>query len=276
MANFVIVGSDYSGFGSKTIKVKPSSVNTSNITEKKGKLVIKVNGEVQRTISLSQAVKASTPETPGTVTLISREISLELKEMSTTSLNAELKEMSITSLNAEFKEVDTNSASQPLTKPHTINKNFTSNRSNKTSRARVQYSVHGIQTDYFSDGSNVKTYLYPDMSPNSDDQNWTISYPNKPGGDTLLISQLLDITSVLVLGSLPTSSRLQFTFTLNDVKTSKANVSYGMTLKVPCTLVITVKTLDVHIPIIPSNPDLKPIDPDIDPQSDDPTYDYGN
>lgn len=264
MVNFVIVGSDYSGFGSKTIKVKPSSVNTSNITEKKGKLVIKVNGEVQRTIPLSQAVKASTPETPETVTLISREISLELKEMSTTSLNA------------EFKEVVDISASQPLTKPHTINKNFTSNSNNKTSRARVQYNVHGIQTDYFSDGSNVKTYLYPEMLPISDDRNWTISYPNKPGGDTLLISQLLDITSVLVLGSLPTSSRLQFTFTLNDVKTPKANVSYGMTLKVPCTLVITVKTLDVNIPIIPSNPDLKPIDPDNDPQSDDPTYDYGN
>lgn len=265
MANFVIVGSDYSGFGSKTIKVKPTSVNTSNITEKKGKLVIKVNGEVQRTISLSQAVKASTPETPETVTLISREISLELKEMSTTSLNA------------EFKEVDTNSASQPLTKPHTINKNFTSNSKNNSSRARVQYSIQGIQTDYFSDGSNVKSYLYPDMSPISDDRNWTISYPNKPSYNTSsLISQILDITSVLVLGSLPTSSRLQFTFTLNDVKTPKANVSYGMTLKVPCTLVITVKTLDVHIPITPSNPDLKPIDPDIDHQSDDPTYDYGN
>lgn len=259
MANFVIVGSDYSGFGSKTIKVKPTSVNTSNITEKKGKLVIKVNGEVQRTISLSQAVKASTPETPETVTLISREISLELKEMSALSLKA------------EFKEVDTNSASQPLTKPHTINKNFTIiNSKNNSSRARVQYSVQGIQTDYFSDGSNVKSYLYPDMSPISDDQNWTISYPNKPSYNTSsLISQILDITSVLVLGSLPTSSRLQFTFTLNDVKTSKANVSYGMTLKVPCTLVITVKTLDVHIPITPSNPDLKPIDPDIDPQSDD-------
>lgn len=258
MANFIIVG-DYSGFGSKTIKVKPSSVNTSNITEKKGKLVIKVNGEVQRTISLSQAVKGSTPETPETVTLIYREISLELKEMSTTSLNA------------EFKEVDTNSASQPLTKPHTINKNFTSNRNNnKTSGARVKYSVQGIQTDYFSDGSNVKTYLYPEMLPISNDQNWTISYPNKPSGDTLLSGQLLDITSVLVLGSLPTSSILQFTFTLKDVKTHKANVSYGMTLKVPCTLVITVKTLNVHIP------DLKPIDPYIDPQSDDPTYDYGN
>ena len=269
MANFFIVGSDYSGFGSKTIKVKPSSVNTSNITEKKGKLVIKVNGEVQRTISLSQAVKASTPETPETVTLISREISLELQEISTTSLNA------------EFKEVDTNSASQPITKSHTISKNFTSNRDNNSSRARVEYSVQGIQTDYFSDGSNVKTYLYPDMSPNSDDLNWTISYPpNKPGDPTLLFSQRLVITSVLVLGSLPTSSRLQFTFTLNDVKTPKANVSYGMTLKVQCTLVITVKTLDVHIPIIPSNPDLnpdlKPIDPDIDPYSDDLTYDYGN
>ena len=264
MANFFIVGSDYSGFGSKTIKVKPSSVNTSNITEKKGKLVIKVNGEVQRTISLSQAVKASTPETPETVTLISREISLELQEISTTSLNA------------EFKEVDTNSDSQPLTKSHTISKNFTSNRDNNSSRARVEYSVQGIQTDYFSDGSNVKTYLYPDMSPNSgDDLNWNISYPpNKPGDPTLLFSQRLVITSVLVLGSLPTSSRLQFTFTLNDVKTPKANVSYGMTLKVQCTLVITVKTLDVHIPIISPNPDLKPIDPY--PQSDDPTYDYGN
>lgn len=115
------------------------------------------------------------------------------------------------------------------------------------------------------------------MSPISDDRNWTISYPNKPSYNTSsLISQILDITSVLVLGSLPTSSRLQFTFTLNDVKTPKANVSYGMTLKVPCTLVITVKQLNIHIPITPSNPDLKPIDPDIDPQSDDPTYDYGN
>ena len=265
MANFVIVGSDYSGFGSKTLKIKPSSVNTSNITEKKGKLVIKVNGEVQRTISLSQAVKASTPETPETVTLISREISLTLKEMSTNTLHD------------EFTEVDTNTDSQPITKSHTINKNFVCNSKNNTNYAKVVYNVQGIQTDYFSDGSNVKTYLYPDMSPNSDDPNWTISYPpNKPGDPTLLFSQRLVITSVLVLGSLPTSSRLQFTFTLNDVKTPKANVSYGMTLKVQCTLVITVKTLDVHIPIIPSNPDLKPIDPDIDPHSDDPTYDYGN
>ena len=264
MANFIIVGSDYLGFGSKTIKIKPSSVNTSNITEKKGKLVIRVNGEVQRTIPLSQAVKASTPETPETVTLISREISLELQEISTTSINA------------EFKEVDTNSASQPITKSHTINKKFTSNRDNNSSRARVEYSVQGIQTDYFSDGSNVKTYLYPDMSLNSDDPNWIINYPpNKPGDPTLLFSQRLVITSVLVLGSLPTSNRSQFTFTLNDVKTPKANVSYGMTLKVQCTLVITVKTLDVHIPIIPSNPD-KPIDPDMDPHSDDPTYNYGN
>lgn len=260
MANFIIVGSELSGFGSKTIKIKPTSVNTSDTTEKKGKLVIKVNGEVQRTISLSQAAKSSIPDTPETGTLISREISLELKEMSTTSLYA------------EFSEVDTNTASQPLTKSHTINKNFTSNYNNKTNRARVKYSVQGIQTDYFSDGSNVKTYLYPEMLPISDDLNWTISY----SGNTLLTSQLLDITSVLVLGSLPTGSRLQFTFTLNDVKTPKANVSYGMTLKVPCTLVITVKTLDVHIPIIPSRDPLKPIDPDIDPHSDDPTYDYGN
>lgn len=268
MANFVIVGSDYSGFGSKTIKIKPSSVNTSNITEKKGKLVIKVNGEVQRTISLSQAANTSTPETPETVTLISREISLELQEISTTSLNSAL-------------IVDTNSASQPLTKSHTINKNFTSNRDNNSSRARVEYSVQGIQTDYFSDGSNVKTYLYPDMSPNSDDPNWIISYPpNKPGDTTLLLGQRLVITSVLVLGSLPTSSRLQFTFILNDVKTPEANVSCNMALIVQCTLVITVKQLNIPIPIDPG-PDLKPMDPGpdlkpIDPYSDDPTYDYGN
>lgn len=256
MANFVIVGSDYSGFGSKTLKIKPNSVNTSNFTEKRGKLVIKVNGEVQRTISLSQAVKASTPETPGTVTLISREISLELKEVS------------ITSFNAEFKEVDTNFSSQPLTKPHTINKNFTTTQDNRTSRARVRYSVQGIQTDYFSDGSIVKTYLYPDMSPISDYLNWAISYPNNPGDSTFLSSQLLNITSVLALGGLPPSSILQFTFTLNDVKTPKANVSYGMTLKVPCTLVITVnQSFDIYV---------KPLDPDIDLNSGDPTYDYGN
>ena len=265
MANFFIVGSDYSGFGSKTLKIKPSSVNTSNITEKKGKLVIKVNGEVQRTISLSQAAKSSTPETPETVTLISREISLTLKEMSTNTLID------------EFTEVDTNTDSQPITKSHTINKNFVCNNNNKTHYAKVVYSIQGIQTDYFSDGSNVKTYLYPEMTQVGSDQNWNISYHTKPSNGNLIFSSYnLTITSNMVLDALPTSSRLQFTFTLNDVKTPKANVSYGMTLKVPCTLVITVKTLDVHIPITPSNPDLKPIDPDIDPQSDDPTYDYGN
>ena len=264
MANFFIVGSDYSGFGSKTIKVKPSSVNTSNITEKKGKLVIKVNGEVQRTISLSQAAKSSTPETPETVTLISREIALTLKEMSTNTLLD------------EFTEVDTNTDSQPITKSHTINKNFVCNSKNNTNYAKVVYNVQGIQTDYFSDGSNVKTILYPEISQVSSDPDWNISYPPKPTGNVLLVNYSLTITSNKILDALLTSSRLQFTFTLNDVKTPKANVSYGMTLKVQCTLVITVKTLDVHIPIIPSNPDLKPIDPDIDPHSDDPTYDYGN
>lgn len=257
MANFVIIG-DYSGFGSKTIKVKPNTVNSSDTTEKKGKLVIKVNGEVQRTISLSQSVKASTPETPETVTLISREISLTLKETSTNTLID------------EFTEVDTNTDSQPITKPHTINKNFVCNNNNKTHYARVVYSIQGIQTDYFSDGSNVKTYLYTEMTQVGSDQNWNISYPPKPTGNVLLVNYNLTITSNMILDALPTSNRLQFTFTLNDVKTPKANVSYGMTLKVPCTLVITVKNL--FIPIDPSDPDLKPIDP----YSDDPTYDYGN
>lgn len=257
MANFVIIG-DYSGFGSKTIKVKPNTVNSSDTTEKKGKLVIKVNGEVQRTISLSQSVKASTPETPETVTLISREISLTLKETSTNTLID------------EFTEVDTNTDSQPITKPHTINKNFVCNNNNKTHYARVVYSIQGIQTDYFSDGSNVKTYLYTEMTQVGSDQNWNISYPPKPTGNVLLVNYNLTITSNMILDALPTSNRLQFTFTLNDVKTPKANVSYGMTLKVPCNLVITVKNL--FIPIDPSDPDLKPIDP----YSDDPTYDYGN
>lgn len=262
MANFFIVGSDYSGFGSKTLKIKPSSVNTSNITEKKGKLVIKVNGEVQRTISLSQAAKSSTPETPETVTLISREIALTLKEMSTNTIID------------EFTEVDTNTDSQPITKSHTINKNFVCNNNNKTHYAKVVYSIQGIQTDYFSDGSNVKTYLYPEMTQVGSDQNWNISYPTKLPA-SIFSTYNLNITSVNVLDTLPINNRLQFTFTLNDVKTPKANVSYGMTLKVPCTLVITVKQVNIHIP------DLKPIDPDpdlkpIDPYSDDPTYDYGN
>ena len=264
MANFVIVGSDYSGFGSKTIKIKPSSVNTSNITEKKGKLVIKVNGEVQRTISLSQAAKSSIPETPETGTLISREISLELKEMSTTSLYA------------EFSEVDTNTDSQPLTKSHTINKNFIHTSQNKTNYAKVVYSIRGIQTDYFSDGSNVKVYLYPEMIQVGSDPNWRISYPIKPSTGNLIFSTYnLNITSVPVLDKLPINSRLQFTFTLNDV--SKAHVSYDMTLTIHCTLVITVKTSDIYTPVRPNpDPNLKPIDPDIDPMSDDPIYDYGN
>lgn len=262
MANFIIVGGEPSGFGSKTIKIKPNSVNTGD-TEKKGKLVIKVNGEVQRTISLSQAVKTSTPETPGTVTWVSREIALTFQEISTSSINA------------NFTEVNPNTViNNHITKSRTINKNFTRNSKNDSNLAKVTYSVGGIQTDYFSDGSSVKTYLYPEMNPNNSDLNWNISYPKKPESNTLLINFALNITSTVVLGNLPTTSRLGFTLTLSDVKTSKADVSYGMTLEVKCTLITMIKTVDIFRPIEPSNPpDLKPIDPDLNPQSeDDPIY----
>lgn len=262
MANFIIVGGEPSGFGSKTIKIKPNSVNTSETTEKKGKLVIKVNGEVQRTISLSQAVKTSTPETPGTVTLVSREIALTFQEISTSSIT-------------NFTEVNTNTnltANTNVLKSRTINKNFTRNSKNDSNLAKVTYSVRGIQTDYLSDGSSVKTYLYPEINPNNSDLNWNMSYPKKPEGNTLLINFALNITSAVVLSSLPTTSRLNFSFNLSDVKTNKADVSYDMLLTVKCTLIITVKTVDIFRPIEPSNPDLKPIDPDIDPNSDDPIY----
>lgn len=271
MANFVIVGSDLSGFGSKTIKIKPTSVNTSDTTEKKGKLVIKVNGEVQRTISLSQAVKTSTPETPGTVTLVSREISLEVQEVSTTTFHSEFTEV-----------VNSNTYSKPITKDHTMSKRFNCNSKNSTSHARTTYSVSGTQTDYFSDGSNIKTYLCPTMTtkPEDDNADWELLYTgeSEPNSDlpTLHIIPTLSITSKVILGSLPGNSTLKFTFTLKDVKTNKADVSYGMELTVSCTLIIIVSRVDIFIPVQPSNPDLRPSNPDINPQSDDPTYDYGN
>ena len=263
MANFIIVGGEPSGFGSKTIKIKPTSVNTSDTTEKKGKLVIKVNGEVQRTISLSQAAKTSTPETPDIVTFVSREISLTFKEISTSSL-------------IYFTEVNPNTVTNThIIKSRTINKNFTNftrNSKNSSNTAKVTYSVEGIQTDYFSDGSSVKTYLYPEINPDNSNLNWEMSYPNKPEVNTLFINFALNITSNVVLDNLPTTSRLNFSFNLTDVKTSKADVSYDMLLTVKCTLIITVKTVDIFRPIEPSNPGLKPIDPDIYPHSDDPTY----
>lgn len=265
MANFIIVGGEPSGFGSKTIKIKPTSVNTSDTTEKKGKLVIKVNGEVQRTIFLSQAVKTSTP-TPGTVTLVSREIALEVREMT------------INSLHAEFTEVvNSDTYSKPITKPQAMNKRFTCNSKNATGIAKVTYSVSGIQTDYFSDGSNVKTNINPLMTtkPEDDDADWKISYSYKPESnldidDTFIyISWTLNITSNVILDSLPGNSTLKFTFTLEDVKTSKADVSYGMKLTVPCSLKIVVSRVDIFQPIIPSNPNLRPFHPDLNPQSDD-------
>lgn len=267
MANFIIVGGEPSGFGSKIIKIKPSSVNTSNITEKKGKLVIKVNGEVQRTISLSQAVKTPTPTpTPGTVTLVTREIALEVREMTFNSLPAEFTEV-----------VNSDTYSKPITKLQTMNKRFTCNSKNATGTAKVTYSVSGIQTDYFSDGSNVKTNINPIMTtkPEDEDADWKISYSYKPKPESNLdiddtfiyINQTLNITSNVILSSLPVNSTLKFTFTLEDVKTSKADVSYGMKLTVPCSLIIIIYS-DFFQPR-PLNPDLRPLNPDLNPQSDD-------
>ena len=80
MANFILV-SPNSGSGNVVIKVKPVNENTSTTVEKKGKLIIRVNGEIQKTIPLTQNIKSSSGGGGGTTTtktLTSREISLDI------------------------------------------------------------------------------------------------------------------------------------------------------------------------------------------------------
>ena len=81
MANFILV-SPSSGSGNVVIKVKPVNENTSTTIEKKGKLIIRVNGEIQKTIPLTQNIKVSSGGGGGggttTKTLTSREISLDI------------------------------------------------------------------------------------------------------------------------------------------------------------------------------------------------------
>ena len=150
MANFILV-SPSSGTGNITIKVKPVNENTSTTIEKNGKLIIRVNGEIQKTIPLTQNAKDSTGGGGGTTTktLTSREISLDIYE----GFYPDPSGLKCLTTNADG---GTKSNQWYLRPSYSYN-----NASTSKDKILIPYSASAIQTDYFSDGTKEYTNLLP-------------------------------------------------------------------------------------------------------------------
>lgn len=149
MANFILV-SPSSGTGNITIKVKPTSENTSTTVEKKGKLIIRVNGEIQKTIPLTQNVKGSSGGGGGTTTrtLTSREISLDIYSGFYPDPSG-------------LKCLNTNADGGTKSNQWYLRPSYTYNTSTSKDKILIPYSVSALQTDYFSDGTKEYTNLLP-------------------------------------------------------------------------------------------------------------------
>lgn len=149
MANFILV-SPGSGTGNITIKVKPTSENTSTTIEKKGKLIIRVNGEIQKTIPLTQNIKGSSGGGGGTTTktITSREISLDIYSGFYPDPSG-------------LKCLNTNAEGGTKSNAWYLRPSYTYNTSTSKDKILIPYSVSAIQTDYFSDGTKEYTNLLP-------------------------------------------------------------------------------------------------------------------
>lgn len=191
MANFILV-SPSSGTGNITIKVKPTSENTSTTVEKKGKLIIRVNGEIQKTIPLTQNVKGSSGGGGGTTTrtLTSREISLDIYQ----GLYPDPSGLKRCNTNTEGIKSD-----QWYLRP-----SYYYNTSNKDNTISIHYSISAIQTNYFSDGTQEYTNLLPiftwqldkdDTGTMKNYWNYTTNIPKTPGDTPVLAGYTLSIES---------------------------------------------------------------------------------
>lgn len=166
MANFILV-SPNSGSGNVVIKVKPINENTSTTIEKKGKLIIRVNGEIQKTIPLTQNIKSSSGGGGGggttTKTLTSREISLDIY--------SGLPDPS------GLKCLNTNAEGGTKYNEWHLRPSYTYDTSTSKDKIIIPYSVSAKQTDYFSDGTKEYTNLLPKFTWNDEeDQSGTMRY----------------------------------------------------------------------------------------------------
>ena len=181
MANFILV-SPNSGSGNVVIKVKPVNENTSTTVEKKGKLIIRVNGEIQETIPLTQNIKSSSGGGGGgsttTKTLTSREISLDIYS----GFYPDPSGLKCLNTNAEGGVKSNKWYLRPV---------YNYNTSDSNLKIIIPYSVSAKQTDYFSDGTEEYTNLLPTFTWNDkEDQsgtmrNWEYTY----GGDSKATSE---------------------------------------------------------------------------------------
>lgn len=208
MANFILV-SPSSGTGTITIKVKPTSENTSTTVEKKGKLIIRVNGEIQKTIPLTQTVKGSTGGGGGTTTrtLTSREISLDIYQGSYPDPSG----LNRCNTNTEGIKSD----------QWYIRRSFYYTTSNKDNTISIPYSISAIQTDYFSDGTQEYTNLLPVFTWQLDKDDtgimknywkYTSNIPELPGDTPVLAGYTISIESTKAIGLLRNINKIYANF----------------------------------------------------------------
>lgn len=236
MANFVLV-SPSTGFGNSVIKVKPNEENTSTTDEKKGKLVIKVNGEIQKTIPLSQAIKGSTGGDTKK-TLVSREINLNVYDGYPTSTSSN------NSLNSNAQE-----GSKKLATWYFRNTYYYYDLLSDNDVISAFYSVTGQQIDYLSDGSQEYTNLLPAFLPHPEEdttgtqEDFTITY----SGDSVSVDEEiiagynLSIDSKKLLRNLSTVNKIYGTFLLASKTRSDIEDNYkAMTIQLDVVWTFTV------------------------------------
>ena len=267
MANFILV-SPSSGSGNVVIKVKPVNENTSTTIEKKGKLIIRVNGEIQKTIPLTQNIKSSSGGGGGTTTktLTSREISLDIYSGFYPDPSG-------------LKCLNTNAEGGTKYNEWYLRPSYTYDTSTSKDKIIIPYSVSAKQTDYFSDGTKEYTNLLPKFTWNDkEDQSGTMRYweyeysgdlKANSETDTEVKVQSNDTPPVLAGYFLSIKSKVGmeelFNYKINKVYASFEVVSKRRT-DVADTLSPSVIKVDIYWTItVLYNMGLKPAEPDFKP-----------
>lgn len=255
MANFILV-SPNSGSGNVVIKVKPVNENTSTTIEKKGKLIIRVNGEIQKTIPLTQNIKSSSGGGGGggttTKTLTSREISLDIYSGAYPDPSG-------------LKCLNTNAEGGTKSNKWYPRHIYTYDTSTSKDKITIPYSVSAKQTDYFSDGTKEYTNLLPTFTWNDKEdnsgtmKNWEYSYGGDPKAtsetDTELEVQSSNDTPPVLAGyflSIKSKVGMDKLNIINKVYASFKVVSKHRT-DVADTLVISTIQVDINWTITVSN-----------------------
>lgn len=266
MANFILV-SPNSGSGNVVIKVKPVNENTSTTIEKNGKLIIRVNGEIQKTIPLTQNIKSSSSGGGGggttTKTITSREISLDIYSLSDTDPSGS-------------KWLNTNAEGGTKSNKLYLRPIYTYDTSTSNDKITIPYSVSAKQTDYFSDGTKEYTNLLPTFTWNDKEdnsgtmRNWEYEYSgnSKATSETdteVEVQSSNDTPPVLASYFLAIKSKVGMDKlnSINKVYASLNVVSKHRT-DVADTLVTSTIQVDINWTITVSNtigtgPDLNPI-----------------